>query len=207
MLTLAAASLGFCLLSHFAALVPLLSKAYLSPGSDFLSWALPASYKWWNNGGREIQTGSLSELLCVKSRAPAFRIGSLPRSQGSCAKTKSFCQLWKTYHSLQGFCFFEYVACVRFYRSIFLISVCLAPSLTLWMYQQNIFQGQSEVGATHPSFPFSSCRRYLNKTSDEELTTEKPSPLPEGASADPVTLRRRTLAAAAERRLQMQQNS
>lgn len=49
-------------------------------------------------------------------------------------------------------------------------------------------------------------KRYLNKTSDEELTTEKPS-LPEGASADPVTLRRRTLAAAAERRLQMQQNS
>ncbi|NWQ87419.1 AMFR ligase, partial [Burhinus bistriatus] len=50
-------------------------------------------------------------------------------------------------------------------------------------------------------------KRYLNKTSDEELTAEKPSPLPEGASADPVTLRRRTLAAAAERRLQMQQNS
>ncbi|XP_064315346.1 E3 ubiquitin-protein ligase AMFR [Phalacrocorax carbo] len=50
-------------------------------------------------------------------------------------------------------------------------------------------------------------KRYLNKTSDEELTTEKPSALPEGASADPVTLRRRTLAAAAERRLQMQQNS
>ncbi|NXJ90353.1 AMFR ligase, partial [Corythaixoides concolor] len=49
-------------------------------------------------------------------------------------------------------------------------------------------------------------KRYLNKTSDEELTTEKPS-LPDGASADPVTLRRRTLAAAAERRLQMQQNS
>ncbi|XP_074738142.1 E3 ubiquitin-protein ligase AMFR isoform X3 [Strix uralensis] len=50
-------------------------------------------------------------------------------------------------------------------------------------------------------------KRYLNKTFDEELTTEKPSPAPEGASADPVTLRRRTLAAAAERRLQMQQNS
>ncbi|NWH60246.1 AMFR ligase, partial [Geococcyx californianus] len=50
-------------------------------------------------------------------------------------------------------------------------------------------------------------KRYLNKTSDEELTTEKPSPAPEGASADPVTLRRRMLAAAAERRLQMQQNS
>ncbi|XP_040471069.1 E3 ubiquitin-protein ligase AMFR [Falco naumanni] len=50
-------------------------------------------------------------------------------------------------------------------------------------------------------------KRYLNKTSDEELTTEQPSPLPEGASADPVTLRRRMLAAAAERRLQMQQNS
>uniref|UniRef100_A0A8B9QFF5 E3 ubiquitin-protein ligase AMFR n=1 Tax=Apteryx owenii TaxID=8824 RepID=A0A8B9QFF5_APTOW len=49
-------------------------------------------------------------------------------------------------------------------------------------------------------------KRYLNKTSDEELITEKPSPS-EGASADPVTLRRRTLAAAAERRLQMQQNS
>ncbi|KAM6352815.1 E3 ubiquitin-protein ligase AMFR isoform 3-T3 [Alca torda] len=50
-------------------------------------------------------------------------------------------------------------------------------------------------------------KRYLNKTSDEELSTEKPSAPPEGASADPVTLRRRTLAAAAERRLQMQQNS
>lgn len=50
-----------------------------------------------------------------------------------------------------------------------------------------------------------SLRRYLNKTSDEELSTEKP--LPEGAAADAVTLRRRTLAAAAERRLQMQQNS
>ncbi|XP_042690716.1 E3 ubiquitin-protein ligase AMFR [Centrocercus urophasianus] len=49
-------------------------------------------------------------------------------------------------------------------------------------------------------------KRYLNKTSDEELSTEKPS-VSEGASADPVTLRRRTLAAAAERRLQMQQNS
>ncbi|NXN32580.1 AMFR ligase, partial [Nycticryphes semicollaris] len=50
-------------------------------------------------------------------------------------------------------------------------------------------------------------KRYLNKTSEEELSTEKPSPPPEGASADAVTLRRRTLAAAAERRLQMQQNS
>ncbi|NWR77290.1 AMFR ligase, partial [Centropus unirufus] len=50
-------------------------------------------------------------------------------------------------------------------------------------------------------------KRYLNKTSDEDLTADKSSPLPEGASADPVTLRRRTLAAAAERRLQMQQNS
>ncbi|XP_021263646.1 E3 ubiquitin-protein ligase AMFR isoform X1 [Numida meleagris] len=49
-------------------------------------------------------------------------------------------------------------------------------------------------------------KRYLNKTSDEEVSTEKPS-VPEGASADPVTLRRRMLAAAAERRLQMQQNS
>ncbi|XP_030914276.1 E3 ubiquitin-protein ligase AMFR isoform X2 [Geospiza fortis] len=48
-------------------------------------------------------------------------------------------------------------------------------------------------------------KRYLNKTSDEELSTEKP--LPEGAAADAATLRRRTLAAAAERRLQMQQNS
>uniref|UniRef100_A0A8C3RE89 E3 ubiquitin-protein ligase AMFR n=1 Tax=Cyanoderma ruficeps TaxID=181631 RepID=A0A8C3RE89_9PASS len=48
-------------------------------------------------------------------------------------------------------------------------------------------------------------KRFLNKTSDEELSTEKP--LPEGAAADAVTLRRRTLAAAAERRLQMQQNS
>ncbi|NXP79084.1 AMFR ligase, partial [Ramphastos sulfuratus] len=51
-------------------------------------------------------------------------------------------------------------------------------------------------------------KRYLNKSSEEELSAEKPSPLPaEGASADAVTLRRRTLAAAAERRLQMQQNS
>ncbi|KAM9374219.1 E3 ubiquitin-protein ligase AMFR isoform 1-T1 [Phaethornis superciliosus] len=50
-------------------------------------------------------------------------------------------------------------------------------------------------------------KRYLNKTSEEEVTTEKPSAPLEGASADPVTLRRRTLAAAAERRLQMQQNS
>ncbi|NXI35027.1 AMFR ligase, partial [Galbula dea] len=49
-------------------------------------------------------------------------------------------------------------------------------------------------------------KRYLNKASDEELASEKPS-APEGTSADPVTLRRRTLAAAAERRLQMQQNS
>ncbi|NXC41006.1 AMFR ligase, partial [Penelope pileata] len=49
-------------------------------------------------------------------------------------------------------------------------------------------------------------KRYLTKTSDEDVGTEKPSP-PEGACADPVTLRRRTLAAAAERRLQMQQNS
>uniref|UniRef100_U3JYQ7 E3 ubiquitin-protein ligase AMFR n=2 Tax=Ficedula albicollis TaxID=59894 RepID=U3JYQ7_FICAL len=48
-------------------------------------------------------------------------------------------------------------------------------------------------------------KRYLNKTSDEELSTEKR--LPEGATADAATLRRRTLAAAAERRLQMQQNS
>ncbi|NXT72470.1 AMFR ligase, partial [Chaetops frenatus] len=48
-------------------------------------------------------------------------------------------------------------------------------------------------------------KREKNPTSDEELSTEKP--LPEGATADAVTLRRRTLAAAAERRLQMQQNS
>ncbi|NWU83989.1 AMFR ligase, partial [Onychorhynchus coronatus] len=48
-------------------------------------------------------------------------------------------------------------------------------------------------------------KRYLNKTSEEELPTEKPCA--EGAAADAVTLRRRTLAAAAERRLQMQQNS
>ncbi|NXS61074.1 AMFR ligase, partial [Brachypteracias leptosomus] len=46
-------------------------------------------------------------------------------------------------------------------------------------------------------------KRYLNKTSEEELAVEKP----EGAGTDPVTLRRRTLAAAAERRLQRQQNS
>ncbi|KAM4639898.1 E3 ubiquitin-protein ligase AMFR isoform 4-T4 [Amazona ochrocephala] len=48
-------------------------------------------------------------------------------------------------------------------------------------------------------------KRYFNKTLEEELTTGKPCP--EEASADAVTLRRRTLAAAAERRLQMQHNS
>ncbi|XP_030368639.1 E3 ubiquitin-protein ligase AMFR isoform X3 [Strigops habroptila] len=48
-------------------------------------------------------------------------------------------------------------------------------------------------------------KRYFNKTLEEERTTGKPCP--KGASADAVTLRRRTLAAAAERRLQMQHNS
>ncbi|XP_062465252.1 E3 ubiquitin-protein ligase AMFR isoform X2 [Pezoporus occidentalis] len=47
-------------------------------------------------------------------------------------------------------------------------------------------------------------KRYFNKTLEEELTTGKPCP--EGASVDAVTLRRRMLAAAAERRLQMQHN-
>lgn len=147
-------------------------------------------------------------MLWGKSRAHTFRTGSLPQAWGSCTKTKSFYQLCKVYCRLYGLLgFFEYVACVRFYQGIFLLLVCLAPSLTSWMDQWSIFQSQNEVGSAYPSFPFSSCRRYLNKTSDEELTTEKPSPPPEGASADPVTLRRRTLAAAAERRLQMQQNS
>ncbi|XP_054856443.1 E3 ubiquitin-protein ligase AMFR isoform X2 [Eublepharis macularius] len=48
-------------------------------------------------------------------------------------------------------------------------------------------------------------RRYLNKTSDEA-----PSGIPlqaEGVNSDPITLRRRTLAAAAERRLQKQHPS
>ncbi|XP_019391181.1 PREDICTED: E3 ubiquitin-protein ligase AMFR isoform X1 [Crocodylus porosus] len=49
-------------------------------------------------------------------------------------------------------------------------------------------------------------KRFLNKTSDEDSASERPS-MPEGVTSDPVTLRRRTLAAAAERRLQMQQNS
>ncbi|EMP25589.1 E3 ubiquitin-protein ligase AMFR [Chelonia mydas] len=47
-------------------------------------------------------------------------------------------------------------------------------------------------------------KRYLNKTSDEDSTSESPF-LSEGAASDPVTVRRRMLAAAAERRLQMQQ--
>uniref|UniRef100_A0A8D2ITK2 E3 ubiquitin-protein ligase AMFR n=1 Tax=Varanus komodoensis TaxID=61221 RepID=A0A8D2ITK2_VARKO len=48
-------------------------------------------------------------------------------------------------------------------------------------------------------------RRYLNKTSDDSGAG---LPVPaEGATSDPVTLRRRTLAAAAERRLQKQQPS
>lgn len=72
----------------------------------------------------------------------------------------------------------------------------------MWL-QQRSFSRRALL--TH-LFLFPSCRRYLNKTSDEEPST-KPSPASEGASADPVTLRRRTLAAAAERRLQMQQNS
>ncbi|XP_006039227.1 E3 ubiquitin-protein ligase AMFR-like [Alligator sinensis] len=49
-------------------------------------------------------------------------------------------------------------------------------------------------------------KHFLNKTSDEDSASERPS-MPEGVTSDPVTLRRRTLAAAAERRLQMQQNS
>ncbi|XP_009871430.1 PREDICTED: LOW QUALITY PROTEIN: E3 ubiquitin-protein ligase AMFR-like [Apaloderma vittatum] len=53
-------------------------------------------------------------------------------------------------------------------------------------------------------------KRYLNKTSDEELTAEKPSPPLEGEYADTVFFAPpapRTPAPAAERRLQMQQNS
>ncbi|XP_075796516.1 E3 ubiquitin-protein ligase AMFR isoform X1 [Pelodiscus sinensis] len=49
-------------------------------------------------------------------------------------------------------------------------------------------------------------KRYLTKTSDEDSTSESPF-LSEGAASDPVTVRRRMLAAAAERRLQMQQTS
>ncbi|XP_074864868.1 E3 ubiquitin-protein ligase AMFR [Carettochelys insculpta] len=49
-------------------------------------------------------------------------------------------------------------------------------------------------------------KRYLNKTSDEDSTCEGPS-VSEGAASDAVTVRRRMLATAAERRLQMQQTS
>lgn len=41
----------------------------------------------------------------------------------------------KSVVSYMGFFLFEYIACVRVYRGIFPLSVCLAPSLPLWVYQ------------------------------------------------------------------------
>lgn len=51
-----------------------------------------------------------------------------------------------------------------------------------------------------------SYRRFLNKRSEDDMTSERLPPS-EGTSSDPVTLRRRMLAAAAERRLQRQQTT
>ncbi|KAM4606805.1 E3 ubiquitin-protein ligase AMFR [Discoglossus pictus] len=50
-------------------------------------------------------------------------------------------------------------------------------------------------------------RRYLNRTSEEEYSSSssESGPYTEGTSSDSVTVRRRTLAAAAERRIQMRQ--
>lgn len=49
-------------------------------------------------------------------------------------------------------------------------------------------------------------RRFLNRSSEDDSASESCLPS-EGTTSDPVTLRRRMLAAAAERRLQKQQTS
>lgn len=53
---------------------------------------------------------------------------------------------------------------------------------------------------------FGFCRRFLNRSSEVDAASER-CPSAEGTASDPVTLRRRMLAAAAERRLQKQQTS
>lgn len=131
--------------------------------------------------------------------ALTFRTGSFPQAQGSCTKPKSFCQLCRVCSRWHRLFLGAHNLCALLLRH-FPPSLPSSPP-----HCRNAFSRARTrwVLLTH-LFIFS-LRRYLNKTSDEELSTEKP--LPEGATADAVTLRRRTLAAAAERRLQMQQNS
>lgn len=67
MLTLAAASLYFCLIFHFVALVPLLAKAYSSSGWDFLWWMLQHPTSGGITGAERFSnspaaSGSCSEL-------------------------------------------------------------------------------------------------------------------------------------------------
>lgn len=59
------------------------------------------------------------------------------------------------------------------------------------------------LSSANPCFFY---RRFLNRSSEDDSASESCLPS-EGATSDPVTLRRRMLAAAAERRLQKQQTS
>lgn len=62
-------------------------------------------------------------------------------------------------------------------------------------------------GSPGPSLaPLVFGRRFLNRSSEDDSASESCLPS-EGTTSDPVTLRRRMLAAAAERRLQKQQTS
>lgn len=79
--------------------------------------------------------------------------------------------------------------------------------------QQQLWEGETDDnGILHLHVSVFSCgslisyRRFLNKSSEDDMTSERPPPS-EGTSSDPVTLRRRMLAAAAERRLQRQQTT
>ena len=63
---------------------------------------------------------------------------------------------------------------------------------------------QSSLGPSRAPLVFG--RRFLNRSSEDDSASESCLPS-EGTTSDPVTLRRRMLAAAAERRLQKQQAS
>lgn len=79
--------------------------------------------------------------------------------------------------------------------------------------ERQLWEGETDdSGILHLHFSVFSCgslisyRRFLNKSSEDDMTSERLPPS-EGTSSDPVTLRRRMLAAAAERRLQRQQTT
>lgn len=73
---------------------------------------------------------------------------------------------------------------------------------TACAFHKSMFQSFHPI--SRKSFGF--CRRFLNRSSEVDSASES-CLSSEGTTSDPVTLRRRMLAAAAERRLQKQQIS